>query len=426
MYSAHNTVMIFILASTVFPLISSGQSTYPGKRDPLLWPFERSSIWNTPIGSGAKYVPAKIGPALAYGMTDDEDIIIMTPTAPLIPMVVNTAGWDGSKKRCGSLTSEKMYDIPVPNNFSTDPGYSGTTPNMGAAILMPDGKTIKQTQPFHRCGIGGTATSQYKFDDVDIFGPGVEGAHGGSGLSTVGGALRTHELRKGSEILHAMKINLFAAKYLSFVQDGTPGYRWPARNPDGYASENYGTKGTPPAEVEMGALLALLPEFPLDKLRTEPAKILAKAFQNYGAYIVDDTFWDVYAIIVEWGPNGRFSEEFNKEWGFPFSVRELSSCTDETEACKWGKDMADIFSSLQVVDNNSASSIGGGGVSRAPLAPDFGNPGIGVYLPPSIGIRRIETSRHTDKHFLSASPWYGTQMWSQLLGRTLKNFSRTK
>ena len=425
MPAAPKTVLILILVSTVFPLISSGQTTYPGKRDPLLWPFERSSIWNTPIGSGAKYIPAKIGPALAYGMTLDEDIIILTPTAPLIPMVVNRAGWDGSKTRCGSLTTEMMYDIPVPYNFSTDPGYDVGTPNMGAAILMPDGNTIKQTQPFHRCGIGGTATSQYKFNDVDLFGPGVEGAHGGSGLSAFGGTLRVHELRKDSEILHVMKINIYAAKYFSYKQDGSPGYRWPAKNSDSYASENYGSKGTPPAEMEMGALLALLPEFPLDKLRTEPAKILAKAFKNYGAYVVDDTFWDVYAIDVEWGPNGRFSDTFYKDWGFPFAVSDLSSCTVETQECKWSKDMADIFTSLQAVNNNSASNIGGGGVPRAPLAPDFGNPGIGVYVPPITGIQRIETSRNTEKHFLSPSHWYGTKAWSNLVGRTLKNFART-
>jgi hypothetical protein len=29
-------------------------------RDPLRWPFSQESIWNTPIGSRAKYVPADL------------------------------------------------------------------------------------------------------------------------------------------------------------------------------------------------------------------------------------------------------------------------------------------------------------------------------------------------------------------------------
>ena len=36
---------------------------------------------------------------------------------------------------------------------------------------------------------------------------------------------------------------------------------------------------------------------------------------NFGAYLVDDTAWDVYAIVTEWSPEGRFAEEFEKKLG---------------------------------------------------------------------------------------------------------------
>lgn len=113
----------------------------------------------------------------------------------------------------------------------------------------------------------------------------------------------------------------------------------------------------------MGALLALPPTLDLDKLNLEtiPARILAQAFQDYGAYIVDDTAWDVYAIVTEWGPDGRVTEEFEKKWGFPMTVKEKDT--------PWGRDMDRIFLNLHIVTNNSPQSIGGGGKPRVPLLP---------------------------------------------------------
>jgi len=115
----------------------------------------------------------------------------------------------------------------------------------------------------------------------------------------------------------------------------------------------------------MGALLALPAKMNLDSLafETRPARILAEAFQNYGAYIVDDTGWDVYAIITEWGPDGRFQDEFKKNWGF--------SMAPNSKNTPWSRDMDRIFLNLHVVNNNNASNIGGGGTPRMPLAPVF-------------------------------------------------------
>lgn len=358
-------------------LLSTGSKAadFPKARDPLKWPFAQTSIWNTPLGSGAKYVPAGIGASAAMGMTEDEDILILEAGAPLVDILENDAGWDPGKKRCSSLTGKALYKAPIPLSFSTDPGYSGNTPNMGLAILMADGRTLKQNQPFHRCGPGGIATSQYLFPDVDIqSGDGIPGAHGGSGMSAIGGTLRLGELVPGGVIRHALKCNLFAAKYIAFNDDATRGFRWPARNADGYAAA--GTyKGKVPA-LEMGALLALKPDFNPDGLRTEPARILARTFTDYGAYLVDDTAWDVYGIETEWSPQGRLIDEFKTTWGWNFATPVLSTCTDASKACMWAKDMADIFTSLHVVDNNGPGSLGGGGSPRQPPAPPFGTVAI--------------------------------------------------
>jgi hypothetical protein len=346
-----------------------------GLRNKYRWPFASDSIWNQPIGSGAVYVPAAIGVPTAMGMTVDEDVIVLRASAPQRPVVVNDAGWDAGKTRCGSLRQGQLVygePLPVPADFTTDPGYLGRTPNMSAAILMPDGQTLRQTQPFHVCGAGGTVTSQYRFPDENIAsGAGIAGAHGGSAMSSIGGTVRVGELAPGGVIRHALKVNLFGKLYYWYDRhDTTPGYRWPATHADGYAAGNYG--GRVP-QLEMGALLALRPDFPVDALQTEPARILARAFRDYGAYVVDDTAWDIYALEVEWGPDGRVIDEFRASWGFPVETGTKAACSDGGRECQWAQDMARIFTALHVVDNNAAASIGGGGTPRAPLAPAVGN-----------------------------------------------------
>jgi len=367
-----------LAAGAALPLKQQPMAQAQTCRNAIQWPFAQNSIWNMPIGSNAQYVYAGIGAPQAMGVTVDEDILILEPGAPLKKVAYNNAGWDPSKTRCGSIVSGQYLwgglQVPVPNDFSTDPGYLGQTPNMSGAILMPDGETLKQTQPLHVCGAGGTVTSQYEFPDDNIkTGDGIQGAHGGSGMSSMGGTLRVGELVPGGVIHHALKINLYAHKYLAYNNDGTRGYRWPAPRADGYAGDpgspcSYG--GTVSA-LEMGALLALKPDFNINNLRTEPARILAQAFKDYGAYVVDDTCWDVFGITTEWGPDGRVISEFQSVWGWPFETSKLSTCTDTSNECKWAKDWADILTNLYVVNNNSSSSIGGGGTPRQPLAPPF-------------------------------------------------------
>jgi hypothetical protein len=225
------------------PLLSNGL------RNEYKWPFASDSIWNAPIGSGARYVPAGIAVATAMGMTVDEDVIVQRADAPLKPVVVNDAGWDSARTRCGSLK-------------------------------------------------GGTVTSPYRFPDENIgIGAGIAGAHGASG-----GVIR-----------HALKINVFGRKNYHYdARESAPGYRWPAKSADGYAGDPKSSRaygGGVPA-MRIGSLMALRPDFSIEALRTEPAKGLARALVDYGAHTVDDTCWDVYGLTTEWGPDGRIVDEF--------------------------------------------------------------------------------------------------------------------
>lgn len=334
------------------------------QRDPLKWPFSKTSIWNMPIHKNAHYAPAGIPAPSQRGLTVDEDIIILDKSAPLTVIKIGTADWDRSKDRCAS-TGDTLFSAPIPADFVFNSGnWLGNTPNAGVAILSKDGKTIKNTQPFARCTTGETATSHYNYPDNDIFGDGIDGAHGGSGMAVLGGTLRLGELVPGGTIKHAIKINI--DRHYLIYNEKIPGYRWPARKADGYANGGY--LGSNP-ELCMGSLLALPPVVDIAKLGlvTEPAKILAKCLQDYGAYVVDDPYWDVVAIPVEHSPQGRVINEFKAKFGFDFETETTSD---------FGKDMAKIIVLLQVVTNNAVGNTGGGPDTdlinrRAPMAPDF-------------------------------------------------------
>lgn len=365
------TLLTFLVVSSTFFNMLYAQ------RDPYKWPFAQNSIWNLPIHNNAEYIDAKIGiPSNGFGV--DEDYLVLTPNAPSTPVYTNYAGWDRTKSRCPQ-EGPLLFNAPIPVNFVISPGiWSGNTPNAGLAVLMPDGVTIKQTQPFARCESGNYGTSRYVWSDVNIYGDGIIGAHGGSGMSAIGGTIRLGELVPGGEIRHVMKMNIYAAKYL-FYNGTTGGKRWPAPKADGYASGVYGTLGTPEFECRMGALLALKPDLDLSSLNFEtgmngPAMILARAYQNYGAYIVDDTAWDVVDICTEFSPEGRVTDEFRTAWGY-----NLKSSTNTP----FGRDLIKIISRLHVVTNNTANTIGGGQTTdlinrRAPAACEFGEPGSGL------------------------------------------------
>ena len=127
----------------------------------------------------------------------------MRPTAPALAVITNAADSDDTMDR-SPPSAPTLFSAPVLDDFVFTPGVAGRRRVDGD----PDGqrRTIKQTQPFSRCMAGGAATSRYDSADVDITGDGITGAHGGSGLSAIGGTLRVGELRPGGPpVRHALK-----------------------------------------------------------------------------------------------------------------------------------------------------------------------------------------------------------------------------
>jgi len=139
------------LTSTLSATTSPSSSAV---RDPLKQPFSSASIWNMPIGRGAVYVPANLpgvpgGDVWSPMPQVDNDIIILNPTAPLTSVQHSSAGWSGSNRCTGD--SQTLAQVPIPSGFLV----GNSRDNNSAAILLQDGRTIVQVQPFTRCTAGG-------------------------------------------------------------------------------------------------------------------------------------------------------------------------------------------------------------------------------------------------------------------------------
>ena len=184
---------------------------------------------------------------------------------------------------------------------------------------------------------------------MSVRGNGTYGAHGGSGLSAVGGAIRANEIvPEAPPIAHALKIELSA---LDYYYDQPPAKVWPALDHDGYAFNksnrlHYG--GSNP-NLAPGALLAVPSSIaPSVKLTTEPGRRILAALTGFGGYIVDDTAdQERGTLCTQYG----FGEAFQSAYGYLFNATGTPFVAD----------MTNIFRALHIVTNNAPDSIGGGG-----------------------------------------------------------------
>jgi hypothetical protein len=360
-------------------------------RNPSQWPFTSTSIWNMPIGSGANYLASGLHFTTTPDSTEywydmplsDHERIILTPTAPVTDVYINTVGWSGGD-RCvqqGAL----FFTAPIPAGYVVP----NSTDNNGAAILLADGISIVQTEPFTRCAGYSYATTMQVPSSISAWeynletGDGRLGAHGGSELSTLGGTIRLGELRPGTQMRHALKVNVDSATSLGLCTgDFNACFTWPAATADSYAADagsGYGSAtGNTNSAMKMGALLAIPANVNINDigLQSVPGKMLAWTLQNYGAYIVDSTGGPGFDIAIEDGAAGSKDTEFQSDYGFPFDGRlGYMTLTDSegkpTPQAQWVSDVRLIIDYLRVVSNNSPTSIGGGGTPLQPLAPPF-------------------------------------------------------
>src|SRR2546422_304354 len=335
---------------------------------------ETTVTWNSfathgfPLRSGVVFTFVQ---APARGMTMDPDVLILNSSAPITPVYLNSDAWTG-RSRCG-IQGGVLFEAPIPAGFVVPGASPGSTPNHAVAILDADGKTLIQGQPYTHCTADGPVTMWWFQKDEQIDGTGVSGGHGGSKLSSIGGTIRLGELVPGGMIRHAMKVSLDAHANL-FFDTSTGGFRWPATVADFCAPTCYG--GTNPA-LRMGALLALPPGFETSSLETDAARILARGFLDYGAYVVDNAGWSVYGLDTEFSTAGSVEQEFARSWGF--------SMTPAAKDVPWARDMDRIFGALAVVDNWNLANWQSVSASGGTLGAGLGAPRT-AWAPPLLAI----------------------------------------
>src|SRR2546428_2529976 len=154
----------------------------------------------------------------------------------------------------------------------------------------------------------------------------------------------------------------------------------------------------------MGSLLALPPAIDVNAMGLEPgepAKILAHAFQDYGAGTVDDAAWSVSAVATEYSPSGKVDDEFGAAWNFTISPSSRN--------VPWARDMDRIFGALAVVDNwdssewqvvspSNGTQGAGGGAPPGPWAPDLGPDSVPPGATPSLsGIKGTGKDRESTR-----------------------------
>ena len=341
------------------------------ERDPRLWPFASESIWNMPIGSGATFAdPGFYQPPNGYGT--DSNPIVMAPTSPARP--VHTHAWPARCHQAGDRASG--VSLPVPDDYVVAPGdgnWHGNTPNLAGGVLLADGRTIQELNYFARCTPGGpvSLTRDGLRGRLDLYGdgrpPSFFGAHGGSGLSGVGGSIRRGELISPEPIRHVTKLTVDMTRW-GRVARGRNSHRWPAYAADSDTTgQTYGinARGYTPI-LDMGALLAIPGSVDLASLglETAPAGKLARAWQDYGAYVVDNA-----------GTNEGFGQNLlNVEHGVRTELAragvDMETYADTGwQDTPWNRDMNRLFAALRLVTNNGPTSVGGGGDPRVPLAP---------------------------------------------------------
>lgn len=322
-----------------------------GTRDKYLQPFASNSVWNHPIGSGAQYVDANLPRTNYYQETE---LIYLDPAAPLRTLEDN-GQWPAT---CGSGSNEGQ--VRIPNGVLIDEGSDSYMPNNAAGALRADNNTIQEFLYASRCNGTGSVYTGLTLCEQSIYGSGIDGfcAHGGSGLSGVGGSLRLWEINSTQPIKHALKITM--PSYLLSKCNG--GQRWPAQNADSGYSDTGSWQyyaGTN-CNLRMGSLLAMPATANCDTLVSATlAKRICKALQDYGAYVVD--------VHPSWNAGCQCPRT---DWR-PMTLNGEAGTEAPTEAV--GSQLLTLFENLDVIANNSSSAIGGGGTPRVPLSPPISN-----------------------------------------------------
>lgn len=323
-------------------------------RDPGDQPFSARSVWNTPIGRGAVY-DAPHSPESRLLHTDDaggragsypwigHDAIGLYTAKSSDPVRrwsydVRAAG--GPMWRGGPPILKGSVDLHSP----ADIRFLGGT-DKHAVLIDPQHRFAYEVWLGEAKGEGYHAAYLVR---TDLRGSGISLVDGQSqgirafGGSLAGGLIRCRELANG-DIPHALAVLLSNDQ----LRKGSTMFQqkvWPASFTDDGGRNGYAGR------VPMGGLLAIPADVDIDALPlTREGKVLARAYQRFGGYVVDRTSKTMTLATLEQG-------------------------CDKTAIDHLFADRRTIRDRLVRVLNNSPRHVGGPGerIAKAPppLAPE--------------------------------------------------------
>jgi hypothetical protein len=300
------------------PLLGCRDVVVEGLRDPALHPFASSSPWNTAIGTAAQFEPA-------HG--------VRSTALRTVKPVINRELWSIPVRNARAadplvtleaVRNKVTYRIRIPADTVTTGGTDGHV-----TIVSPDGVTAYDTYKLVK--VNATLWRAQVVTVVDLRTSGIAAGVRAAATPGLAGLIRAHEVRD-KHIPHALAI----AVPNSVLKNGPV---WPAKRQDTDGAASYA--GT----VPMGALFAIPPSVDVGAMPLSPeGKALARALQDYGAYVVDRA--GTAALYCELDCDAAATTRMNAAW-------------------------KTLYPHLRAVTNSSATTVGGGGPPRVAAAASF-------------------------------------------------------
>src|SRR5581483_1035663 len=246
-------------------------------------PYDASSPWNTPIGPSPTVSPnsaawiASISATGAFSSDPDQYTIPLYTVDSSTPLkTVRFSGYystydSGDNSRVGHGTAPTVTGIPIPNGAVAGTGTDGQLdlwdPSTGVEYGFWQFSGPDSSGVYH-------ATNGYQYhSNSGYYGRFADGGSGrGTGTPYFAGLVRPWEIAQG-HIDHAIAF-AFSSPSSSFV--------YPASKSDG--------SGTGPPEGARIQLDPSLTDSDFTKWGLSPAaKVIAKALQTYGMYLIDNS-----------------------------------------------------------------------------------------------------------------------------------------
>jgi hypothetical protein len=285
----------------------------PGGGSPVFHPFSPDSPWNTAIGSEASFEPADGSRTASFH--EGRPVVNRSHWS----VVVTQATTDDPLMVVDGVRNGRPFTLHIPADTVATGGN-----DRHVTVVQPDGRTAFDLYKFERIG---SRHARAAFVAVtDLHGSGIVGGTRASGVPAFAGLIRAHELER-LDIPHALAVAVPGSALRS-------GPVWPATRQDDDAATSYS------GALPMGSLVALPPDVDVQELPLTPEGLaLARALQDYGAYVVDRS--DAVSLYCEWTCDAERAERMEEEWRF-------------------------LHPLTRVVTNNGKDRAGGGGLPRVP------------------------------------------------------------